>query len=227
MINIVYDPSDAHTAETIQADLSQASLRLDNPILLILVTPDAMADSSILDSIRKAKQDKHVLVPVLLRSMAIPDVLKEERILDQTKGYKKSKLIQFIKQADIGKEQTASNRRLFFYIAGAAVLMFAISLASIASGVVQFPVDEYATENAIRDAQVNTIVAPQLDAIRPRSTEDALNFDATIEAIENDDLLPFLVGTATAIPQQLQATNDARSTQIIQTEAAQTEASDE
>lgn len=227
MLNITYAQNDAHTAEQIQADLTNANLRLDNPVLLVLLTPESVKDESVLSVITQSKRDKHVIVPVILRQTTLPDNLKSEKSLDLTKKYDKKKLIQFVKQADIGKDRQARNRLYFYVVGGIVLLMFIISLASISSGIVVFPVDEYATENAIRDAQVNTIVAPQIEVVRPRTTEDALNFDMTLEAIDNDELLPFIIGTATAIPEQIQATSEARMTQAFATEMAETQSAEE
>ncbi|GAB5492197.1 MAG: hypothetical protein Phog2KO_24120 [Phototrophicaceae bacterium] len=223
MLNITYAQSDAHTAEEMQSDLSIANLRLDNPILIALLTPDSVKDETVLSAIDQSKRAGHVIVPVILRQTTLPASLMSEKSLDLSKKYDKNKLIQFVKQADIGKERNRKNRLYFYAVGSVVLLMFVISLVAISSGTVVFPADEYATENAIRDAQVNTIVAPQIEVLRPRTTEDALNFDMTLEAIENDDLLPFVIGTATAIPEQLQSTNEARMTQAFSTEMAETQ----
>lgn len=227
MLNITYSPSDAHTAEQIQADLSALNMRLDNPVLIALLTPDSIKDEAVIAAINQSKKEGHVIVPVILRQTILPDSLKAENVLDLSKKYDKKKLIQFVKQADIGKEIHAKNRLYFYVVGGIVLLMFVISLVSISSGIVVFPVDEYATENALRDAQVNTIVAPQIEVLRPRTTEDALNFDMTLEAVDNDELLPFIIGTATAIPEQIQATSEARMTQAFATEMAETQSAEE
>lgn len=223
MINITYSPHDAHSAEQMQNELTQANLQLDNPILIVLVTPDAMVDSSVQSAIEQAKRANHVIVPVILQPTEPNAALRELPSLDLSTNYRSDKLISFIRRADVGKERIGKNRRLLFVIAGIVLIMFVISLFAIGSGIVAFPIDEYATENAIRDSQINTIVAPQLEELRPRTTDDALNFQSTLNAIDNDDLLPFVIGTATAIPEQFQATNEARSTQAFETEAAQTQ----
>lgn len=223
MINITYASSDAHTAEEMQADLSTANLRLDNPVLIALLTPDSVKDDAVLSAIEQSKRDGHVIVPVILRQTELPAILNGENSLNLSKKYDKKKLIQFVNQADIGKERQGKNRLYFYLIAGLVLAMFVVSIISISNDIVAFPVEEYETENAIRDAQVNTIVAPQIEILRPRTTEDAMNFDMTLEAVSNDDLLPFIIGTATAIPEQLQATNEARMTQAFSTEMAQTQ----
>ena len=222
-IDISYSPADAHTAEQMQIDLSQAALRLENPMLLVLVTPDSVKDETVLSDIAKAQQAGKIIAPVILRQSNLPDSIQGEDALNLSKNYDKKKLVAFINRRDITKERSAKNRRLFLYVGGVAILMFVISIISISRGIVAFPVDEYATENAIRDAQIATLVAPDMEVLRPRTTEDALNFQSTLDAIENEDLLPFVIGTATAIPEQLLATNEARLTQVSGTESAQTQ----
>lgn len=227
MLNITYAQTDAHTAGQIQADLTEANLRLDNSVLIALLTPESIKDTSVLSAINQSKQDGHIIVPVILRQTTLPDNLQAAKSLDFTQSYDKKKLIQFVKQADISKERQAKNRQYLYIVGGIVLLMFIISLAAISSGIVVFPEDEYATENALRDAQINTIVAPQIEVLRPRTTEDALNFAMTLEAVENDELLPFIIGTATAIPEQIQATSEARMTQAFATEMAETQSAEE
>lgn len=227
MLNITFSAGDAHTAEQMQNDLSQSGVRPENPMLIVLITPDSVEDEVVLSGITKAQTAGQVIAPVILRKSALPDSLKGVDSLDLSKKYDKKKLIAFVKRRGITKERRVNNRRLLFIVTGIVLLMFVISLISIARGIVAFPVDEYSTENAIRDAQVATLVAPQIELVLPRTTEDALNFPATLEAIRNDDLVPFIIETVTAMPQQRLATDEARMTQAFGTEVAQTQTAGE
>lgn len=227
MLNITFSTGDAHTAEQMQNDLSQSGIRSENPMLIVLIAPDSVEDEVVLSGITKAQTAGQVVVAVILRKSALPDSLKGVDSLDLSKKYDKKKLIAFVKRYDITRERRVNNRRLLFIVTGVVLLMFVISLISIARGIVAFPVDEYSTENAIRDAQVATLVAPQIELVLPRTTEDALNFPATLEAVRNDDLVPFIIGTVTAMPQQRLATNEARMTQAFGTEVAQTQTAGE
>ncbi|MGB7337663.1 MAG: hypothetical protein WBC91_02140 [Phototrophicaceae bacterium] len=226
-LQIIYHEQDADIAQKIQNDIAETSLRLDHPIVLVLLSPTAVLDSAIQAEIEQSKQKNNLLAPIMLHQTTVPDALKDAEILNLTKKYDKVKLITFIKRMDITRDQRKNNQRLLFVIGGLVLTMFVIGFASIAAGIVAFPVDEYATENAIRDQQVATLVAPDIEELRPRTTEDALNFQLTLDAVRNDDLLPFIEGTATAIPQQIEATNQARQTQAFGTEAAQTQAAGE
>jgi hypothetical protein len=219
MLNISYTPKDVKTAEVMQKDLMAAGLRLEHSILIVLLNQEALADEALLKGIESAQREKQVIAPVLLQKVALPETLRGKSSLDLSKGYDKNKLIAFVRSADISEEVKARNRRLFFYVAGAAILVFAISMASLVSGIVAAPNDEFATENALQDAQIETVTAPELDAARPRTTEDALNFPATVEAARRN-LRPFLMGTATAIPLEQQASEGAYQTQVYQTATA-------
>lgn len=227
MLNIIFTGEDAHSAKEMQTDLSQVTLRLENPMLIVLITPDSIKDETVLSDITKAQEAGQIIAPVILRQSALPDSLKGKTALNLSKKYDKKKLIAFIKRQDISKERGAKNRRLFLLVAGVALLMFVISIISISRGIVAFPVDEYSTENALREEQIATIVAPQIEMLIPRTTEDALNFQSTLDAVRNEDLLPFIIETATAIPEQRLATDEARMTQSFGTEAAQTQAAGE
>ncbi|MEL7436534.1 MAG: hypothetical protein AAFN11_21515 [Chloroflexota bacterium] len=223
MINITYALNDAQTAEQIQQDLSVANIRLNHDMLIVLITPDSVEDESVQNAIASAKAEGHISVPLILRKAVLPASISQVPALKQLSGYRKQPLLQFIQQADLGEETRTGNRRLLLYVGAVALAMFIISLGAIGSGVVAFPEDEYATENAIREQQINTIVAPQIEGLRPRTTQDAENFQTTLEAVSNEDLLPFIIGTATAIPESIQATNEARATNAFATDTAATE----
>jgi hypothetical protein len=215
MLNISYTPKDAKTAETMQKDLAAASPRLEHSILLVLLNTEALADKELLKAIESAKNANQVIAPVLLEKVTLPSHLQGLATLDFSRAYDKDKLIGFVKSADMSEEVKTRNRRLFFYVAGAALLVFVLSIASLATGLIVPPNDEFATENALQDAQIETVVAPELDAVRPRTTEDALNFPATVEAARRN-IRPFLIGTATAIPLENQVATEAYLTQAIE-----------
>lgn len=219
MLNIGFTPKDEKLAQTMQNDLAAASLRLEHSILLVLLNQSALADDNLLKAIKTAENDKQIIAPVLLEKVALPENLKGLENLELSNGYDKNKLIAFVKSTDISQEVKNRNRRLLFYVGSAALLVFAISIASLVSGIVAAPNAEFATENALQDAQIETVVAPELEAARPRTTEDALAFPATVEAARRQ-LRPFLIGTATAIPLERQSTQEAMQTQAVQTSTA-------
>jgi hypothetical protein len=224
MLQITYTTQDTEIAKQMQADLSQSNLRLQQHMMLVLISPEAVADQSVLGSINKARKEQWMLAPIILRKADLPDTLHNLTLLDLQNGYDKKKVFQFVNQVDIGKERIGRNRRWLFYVSVVVLLVFAISIASLASGVVAPPNAEFATENALQNAQIDTVIAPELEALRPRTTEDAQNFPATVEAAHKN-LQPFIIGTATAIPRDRLATEMVRETVIVETLTAQAETS--
>lgn len=224
MIDIIYTLADEALAKTIHDDLLTSTLTADRKLTIALLSAAALDDPVMMRQVKELRMVQRAFAPVMIERIDLPDKLNQHLMLDLSAGYDKEQLLQFLHRVHEHPDQRRNNQRLFFAVGALVLLMFIISLFAISSGVVQFPVDEYATENAARDAQVQTLVAPNLEGLRPRNTQDALNFEITVTAMDNDKLMPFLVGTATAIPIQIHATNDARSTQIVGTEAAQTQA---
>jgi hypothetical protein len=86
------------------------------------------------------------------------------------------------------------------------ITMFLIGTYFIGIGVIRVPQQEYNelyTEVAVtRDAMIGPTMQ-YLSTILPRSTEQAVEFDATLRAIPTI-LRPFVALTATAIDEQLQ-----------------------
>lgn len=218
---IMFTDADAQSAQTIQADIASANLRLDHDLVIVVLSPEAVQDDALKQDVQTARQlSDATIIPIIISKTSVPDYLRGVDTLDLSKKYDKTKLVNFVKRVDLTADSRLSNRTLLYLVGGGALVMFLISVVSISAGVVAFPVDEYATENAIRDSQLSTIVAPQIEELRPRTTEDALNFATTLEAVRNEDLIPFIEGTATAIPEQFFATSEARQTQIFQTQTA-------
>ncbi len=222
MLNITYAPNDAETAEQMQADLAEANLNLVNHILLVLMTPDALADDGVQNAIRLARKEGHRIALVLLRPTDLPPSLQDLPTLNLSSGYNTRRLTRFVLRADLEAQVRRANTRVLFYLVAAVVLVFVASIWALTTGVVAPPDDEFATENAIIDNQIQTITFPTLDAFQPRTTQDALDFPATASALqeENEDIYPFLVGTATALPANQNATQNAIATSAVQTQAA-------
>lgn len=211
MLNITYAVNDSDLAERMQRDLAQANMRSENPMLIVLVSPESNADNTVRETIQQALANKEVVLPIIVREAPLPDALKNHRALNLSQKYKSQRLIQFVRRANLTQAQVRNNRLILLVLGVVVLVMFGISLASIGAGVIAFPEEEYATENALRNQQIETLVYPTIDAFLPRSTEDALAFPATIEAA-NTRNAPLLSLTATGIHEQRQATDSAIAT---------------
>lgn len=222
MLTITYATNDAALAEQMQHELAESGLWLEQHMLIVLLTPDSAVDKTVLQAVNTAKKEGHVILPVLLHATALPQEIAHLKPLDLTRGYDLKKLVQAINRADLGEAKRSSNLRLSFYVGAAALLVFLVAIGTLATGVIAPPTDEYATENALREGQIATIIFPTLDAFSPRTTEDAIGFPMTVEAVQTR-VRPFLILSATAQPQSQQATQDALATSIVATEAARAE----
>lgn len=221
MLQITYAPSDQAQAAQMQTDLSAASLQLEHRLLLVLVSSASNANTTVQQEIRRALADDDVrVVPVRLDAAPLPDALSDHDALDLSDGYDSGRLIRHVRRADLGDDIRRSNNRLLFYLLTAALLVFVISLGAIGSGQIRAPNDEFATENALRDATIRAITNPTVEYLLPRTTDEAQSFPATLQALDNDDLAPLLAGTATAIPRNQQATQTARETAAAATSTA-------
>lgn len=218
MLHITYAASDAAVAERLRDDLTKAKLLLERDVLVVLVTPDALHDKEVTATIDKAIANQEAIVPVILADVALPAALADLPSVNLTKGYRSGPVIRAMRRAAFGPEVAASNRRLFFYLGFIVLVVFVIAMGSLATGTVAVPESEFATENAIREAQIESFTFPTLDPLMPRTTDDAIAFPQTVEAA-NTRNAPLLVATATALVENRQATETARS--ATQTAAAE------
>lgn len=209
MLHITYAPDDVDIAERMKNDLSAANLTVEQNILIVLITPESAQDKSVNRAISEAIENDHIVLPVMLRTAPLPSQISHITPIDLTKGYQFSKIIKAVRSATIGQDVLTSNRRLLFYLMALVLLIFGISVGSLATGLVAVPEEELANEQATRDAQISTLTFPTLDPLMPRTTQDALDFPLTVEAA-NTRNAPLLMATATAIVENQQATESAR-----------------
>ena len=96
-------------------------------------------------------------------------------------------------------EVRQANRRALLVIGAIAALMFGLAIMGILSGLVAFPVTEYNEEATFQSLWIDGLIGETLEYVQPRSTDDALNFAATLEAAPTR-LYYYVRGTATALP---------------------------
>jgi len=197
MLNITYAPSEAELAEKLQNDLGQAAFELENNFLIVLVAPESSSEETVEKAIKDALAEGHKVVPFMVRDAAVPQPIRNMPVFNMKNNYKINKVVDYLKKVDQG-ERIKSNNQAFLFLGIIVLIVFTLSMIGLASGLVAFPRDEYdaaiATENAARDA----LIQPTLDVWQPRSTEDAENFPATVEAV-GTRYRSFVIMTATAI----------------------------
>lgn len=198
MIQIAYAPSDAELAEHIQRDLAAERLDLDHDYLLILLTPSALTEHSIIEAIDNAQNQNYRLAPLLIKPTPMPPSLQGVRPLNLTRGYRKGALVSYLKHLDRGESLNRANRRALILALFLVLFMCSVSIFLIGGGVVRFPQREFNNQETLEAATRDFFLRPTLEAFQPRTTQDAQFFEATARAVPTY-VRPFLVMTATQI----------------------------
>ena len=200
MINITYSASHKALAEQIHDDLTKASFQSAQSVLLVLVSAESNADPLVQDEIERAVQTGISIIPILVENVTLPAALDAYKPLNFSGSYKWRSLMTRLAQTTMSRDEIKqANRRALLVVGGIALVMFVIGIVSIMSGQVAFPVDEYNEEATYQAEWVNGLIVETLESAQPRTTQDALNFDATLEAVP-ERLYLYIRETATALP---------------------------
>lgn len=211
MLDIAFSPAQADLAQQLQQELaaSRRLTNLDKATLLVLATPQSIQDADVQQAIARAKKANKNIIPLLLEPTQVPDDIALHALdltgQDITSKDTVKRIVNHTLHAQITKQKRRTNWLFMAIIAFAALVVFFWAITSLSDGTIAFPVEEYATENAARETMIATLVHPTLEGLQPRTTEDAANFPATVEAASTRDRA-FLRGTATQIPLDRQAT---------------------
>jgi len=225
MLNIAFHPADQALAEKLRADLGQTHVRLEKPMLIVLLSPAALADEDVSRSVQQAQSEGARIALLLTQPLGnLPAPYASLPSFSAPEGqYTLKALLAYLNRVDLGSARLARSRTLLLLMLVAVAVMFGLALWGVGSGQVRFPSEEYATDDAIAFRQIQTLTFPTLDPLMPRSTEDAVAFPATVEAASTRNR-PYLIETATALPQGRAATQEAIASSAPMTMQAQTQA---
>ena len=122
--------------------------------------------------------------------------------LDFSRAYSRKRLLEQVARATATHaELRRANRRALLVFALLATLVFGLAIATMSSGLIAFPVAEYNEEATFQAQWIDGLIRETLEAVQPRSTEDARNFAATHEAAPTR-LFYYIRETATALARQ-------------------------
>lgn len=200
MATIIYHPSDATLAKRIQADLAAAGSSGPDTAAVIILSQQTQNDASIQRALVDAVEQHRRVVPVLAEAVPLPRLIEHLEPVDFTQGYDFDRLAARLASAP-GElqmkvhtpETVAANRRTGLIVGAMALVMFLAALYGIGALGIQPPAEEY---DGVETQIVQTRNAYIENAL-PRSTDDALNFQPTVEAASTA-LRPLLIATATA-----------------------------
>ncbi len=202
MIHITYAAEEKRLAEQIRADLTGA-FETPPPLLIVLVSAASNQDPVVAAEVARARHSGDQLLPILTEAVALPAALAYEKPLNFAAGYQRDSLLRRIAQLTMTSAQVRhANRRALLVIGAVALLMFGLAIFGMLSGLVAFPVAEYNEEATFQALWIDGLIRETLEYVQPRSTEDALNFAATLEAAPTR-LYYYARATATALPRSL------------------------
>ena len=199
MIRITYAAAQSQLAERIRDELTDA-FHTSHPVLIVLVSADSNADAYVQAEIEAARDKGIQLLPILAENVPLPPALEAQRPLSFIGGYKRESLLRRLSQLTMTSgDIRRANRRAAIVIGVIALVMFGAAVISMALGIVGFPVAEYNEEATFQAQWIDGLIGETLEYVQPRTTQDALQFDATLEAAPTR-LYYYARGTATALP---------------------------
>lgn len=200
MINITYSADQKTLAERIRNDITSAGFQPEKPILLVLVSAESNTDPLIQDEIKRAVQKEVNIIPILAENVTLPESLDVYKPLNFSGRYKWQSLMTRLSQTTMtSDDKKQANRRALLVIGGIAFFMFMVGVITIMNGTVAFPVDEYNEEATFQAGWINGLIVETLEAVQPHTTQDAINFDVTLDAAPTR-LYLYIRETATAMP---------------------------
>ncbi len=201
MAAITFHPTDAALAERIRADLAIRALAGYPNTSVFIFSQHTAADTDVQRALVEAVERHQRIIPVLAQRVPLPRLIEHLEPVDFSQSYDFQKLADQLTSVTRGLQmkvltpQTAvRNRQAGLVVAVAAIVMFLVGLYGVGVLGIQAPAEEY---DAVETEIIETRNA-YIDAALPRSTEDAANFQATLEGAA-PTLRPLLSATATAL----------------------------
>lgn len=200
-MEIVFHEADAALAQRIQRDAQAHPDLAAGRALVVLVSAAALADPHVRQRIEAARDRGEPVVPVLAEAVPLPRLIEHIAPADFTQGYDFDALAERLRAPAAALQMKvltpaarAANRRAAVIFAVLALIMFALGLYGVGVLGLQAPTEEY------NEVETEIILTRDgyIEAALPRSTEDALNFQATADAAR-PTLRPLLIATATAL----------------------------
>lgn len=205
MTEIIYIQSDAEAANRIQAALSTQQAPLNTDAVILLLSEASLRDATLQQRINLAIDHNKQIIPVALTPLKLPVLIEHLDVVDFSEGDDFPALVEALQTPPsplhmkvITPAVQASNRRVGAIFGLIATVMFVVGLIMVGVYGVHLPTDEY---DAI-ETQIILTRNYYIDRSMPRSTEDTLNFEATIQAVPS--LSPFIRATATALAREAQ-----------------------
>ncbi len=211
MITLAYDPQDSALADRITKDLTSQGFSISatltpgkENILVAFGSPASNQNKSVQDVITQAFDNGQHVVVINAQSTPISKLVNHLKTFDFVTGYPLTALVDQLKlltspQAGLPlkvltPKARVKNRGSGLWVMIIVLLSFIVGLVLVGFFRLQAPVEEYNTIETEVAATIANIVSKNL----PRSTEEAINFPATVKAVTTAQR-PLLVASATAL----------------------------
>lgn len=212
MLTLIYNAQDTALAQRVTGDLTGQGFALydtlttdKTSILLAVISPAANADANVQKVITQAFDNgQHVVLLTTQSSTPLPKLINHLKTFDFSSGYPLPALVEHLKHLSspeaglplkvLTPAARVKNRGVGIWLTMIVLFWFIVGLVVVGVFRIQAPVEEYNTVETELAATVASIVQQNL----PRSTEEAINFPATVQAVTTAQR-PILIETATAM----------------------------
>lgn len=211
MITLTYDPQDSSLATRLAQDLKAQGFSISDTlvpgkgnILVAFASPSSNNNPTVQDVITQAYDNGQHVVVVNAQPAPTPKFINHLKPFDFVNGYPLSALVDQLKllaSPEAGLPLKVLTPKTRMKNRGAGIWLTIIVLIAFIWGLVlvgvfhqQAPVEEYNTV----DTEVGATVASIIQKNLPHSTQEAINFPATVQAVPTAQR-PLLIETATAL----------------------------
>lgn len=211
MITLAYDPQDSALATRLAQDLKTQGFTITETlpkakehVLVMLSSPSGNQNKSVQDLVNQAFDNGQHVIVVSAQAATASKLINHLKTFDFTTSYPLPALVEQLKlvtSAQAGlplkvltPKARAKNRGIGLWLTIMVLISFIGGLVLVGFFRVQAPIEEY---NSI-DTEVAVTVASIVEKNLPHSTDEALNFPATVQAVPTAQR-PILIQTATAL----------------------------
>ncbi len=215
MITLIHAPGDATLAERLSDDLAAAGYEVSRtvqpgtqPITVFIISPHSSYDSGAQRQLELALDANQYIIPIIAAPAPAPKLIDNLPRLDFSENnYPFDELntrLQSLSAPDAPRPMTTltpsrrrANQQTAVVLLALVAVMFVAGVYLVGGGIVQFPEAEYDIQETARVDQRNTVIAPTIDPLLPRTTADAEAFPLTVTAAPTR-LQEFMAETATS-----------------------------
>ncbi|MEO0562722.1 MAG: hypothetical protein AAF125_11455 [Chloroflexota bacterium] len=202
-LSIAYAPADERTAHRLAKDLTDSGYEIGTiaagTVMVALMSPSAVTDAELLREIEAARSAGATVILLETATTDLPEALADLQPVSMTRGYRFAVARGAVEAAFAGEPMPTSvidnrNRRWGLAIGTGLAALFLVYTWAIVAFDIEAPIEEFEAAYTRSAATVNAFAQPFV----PQSTEQAENFESTLESREiSDELATVIVATAT------------------------------